>query len=480
MEIDGESGTADRPAGAGVAVADFDADGVPDVVTLGPEAPVIHWGRGGPGDGYVLDPGTLPITGGYESALPLDVDDDGDLDLVLGRGAPVMASPAEDELLLNDGHGGFTAVGEALGLRNPAFTCPAGTLAAADWDLDGDLDLVVTSYNWGIEWKSNPLCEGWNRVLLWQGDRYVDDALAAFPDFARLGPTFAVSPIDLDRDGRFDLLVNQDKEGVAAFDHAGASLGTVFPESGLGGMGIGVSDWNGDGVADVLAPWFGRAGLYLSATSGDSAPYYYEAGQAAGLGAWDEVSWAGGFRDIDNDGSEELLIANGAHNPGGDVGKPDLMPNFALQWDGGTGWTDRAIEWGLEASVTGAGNTHSWVGVELNGDGVIDYVQANVTGLPVVHLSQGCTTGHYVQIRLLSTPALSAGARVSVRTAEGSVYTRWALLGGTVYASGVDHTQVHIGLGPTGGDLSVQVTWVDGSVSEVGDVAPDSMVEVAY
>lgn len=472
-----DAGTAERPAGSGVAVADYNGDGAQDIVVLGPSSPLIFWGEVDPVAGYSLRRDELPVTGGFESALPVDFDGDGDQDLLLGAGMPMMTAPARDEILRNES-GIFAAVGEELGFADPTFTCASATLAAADWNGDGHLDVISTSYNWEMEYQSYPACEGSNRVLLGGSSGFGEDALKSFPKFARSGPTFVVTPIDIDADGNLDLLVNQDKYGVVAFGHGGEALDSVFPSSSLAGMGIGVSDWNADGLPDIFAPWFGRAGIYLS-RSGDGGVLYYEGGQALGLPSWEEVSWAGGFQDVDSDGKEELVIANGSHNPGGDVGKPDLMPNFALEYDG-EGWADRSLDWGLESSAGGAGNTHSWVATELNGDGVLDYVQANVTGEPLVHLSRGCTEGHYLEVKLRGDASLTAGARVAVTTAEGATLTRWALAGGTAYGSGLDHTRVHFGLGSTTDYVSVRVTWSDGAVSEEAGVALDTTLDIWY
>lgn len=474
-------GTTAAPAGGGVAVADFNSDKIPDIVALGHDATYLYAGQLDVASGtYTVVKGTLPsgldYYGGYESALPYDADSDGDLDLALGQ---AMTEFGHDELLINDGEGKFVVMGAALGVTNSDFTCSAATFAATDWDRDGSLDLVTTSYNYGVEYQSNPLCVGWNRILLWENNRYVADALAAFPEAVRSGPTLSLTPHDFDLDGNVDIMVNVDKDGASLWSHTSEELSGTFQGGGVGGMGVGLSDFNRDGAVDIVAPWFGRFGFYLSRMEG-STIQYYDSAEALGVTLGDRVSWAGGFADVNNDGREDLYIANGSHNPGGDVGKPDFMANAVLIQSESGSLTDRALDWGLESLTDGAGNTHSWVAIDLNRDGVLDYVQTNVTGQPIVHLSQGCTSGHFLVIDLQGSAAQVVGARVQVTTADGTVRTQWASAGGAAYGSGVDPSMLHIGLGAITDLVSVTVTWPDGSTSVQSGIAPDDTLNVEW
>ncbi|MEM6705950.1 MAG: CRTAC1 family protein, partial [Acidobacteriota bacterium] len=121
-----------RARGA-ILTADLDQDAVTDLLIL--EAERIAWVRGFEGDGRSVS--TL-VPGEFTSVATLlatDIEQDGDLDLLLGGpGRPTQA-------FRNDGSGGFSDEAAALGLQKLRL------LAATpiDLDTDGDLDLVAST-----------------------------------------------------------------------------------------------------------------------------------------------------------------------------------------------------------------------------------------------------------------------------------------------------------------------------------------------
>ncbi|MCE9602538.1 MAG: FG-GAP-like repeat-containing protein [Gemmatimonadetes bacterium] len=125
--------------GAGVAVADIDGDGHPDLFLASVEKPAALYRNAGGlkfedvtrASGLRTD--SLATTG----ATFADVDNDGDADLLVGtHGGPVT-------LWLNDGKGHFTDGTAASGLSGGYA---ATTMTLADVDKDGDLDLYVATY----------------------------------------------------------------------------------------------------------------------------------------------------------------------------------------------------------------------------------------------------------------------------------------------------------------------------------------------
>jgi Flp pilus assembly protein TadD len=122
-------------AGAlGVAAGDFDGDGRTDLCAAGPSRPGtarILWNQAA---GYKEQEVALGSRAKFWSSLAIDYDNDGDLDILI----------AGDELRLleNDGRRGFTDITAATGLDR-IDVAGARSVAAADYDQDGDLDIVV-------------------------------------------------------------------------------------------------------------------------------------------------------------------------------------------------------------------------------------------------------------------------------------------------------------------------------------------------
>ena len=171
----------DRPFS--VAAGDLDGDGDPDIVAVGG----LRWLWVIRNEGRVQLAKPLRHEAvSFPSAVALgDIDGDGDLDLVctaLGEQGAVLD---QVWLLRNEGNGSFA----------PAQSIPAGceaeTIAAGDFDGDGNLDLAVAG---GLS----------DVVILHNGGG------GAFTPAGRIeagsGPT-SLCAVDLDGDGRADLAV---------------------------------------------------------------------------------------------------------------------------------------------------------------------------------------------------------------------------------------------------------------------------------
>ncbi|MGE3172861.1 MAG: FG-GAP repeat domain-containing protein [Planctomycetota bacterium] len=191
---------------------DADGDGDLDLLALAGGGPL--WpGQPGPhrllqndGNGQFVDVTAthLPssaVSGGGAVAVG-DVDGDGDLDLVIGSYDPVDWSGQGVPLMLlqNDGSGVFTDASAQL----PSRPCQGGHLALADFDGDGDLDLAVASD------VNHRLVDTAGTQIL-STFYFRNDGAGQFVDetAARIPPVLApgLIPVDLDGDGDLDLSV---------------------------------------------------------------------------------------------------------------------------------------------------------------------------------------------------------------------------------------------------------------------------------
>jgi MYXO-CTERM domain-containing protein len=145
---------------------------------------------------FTNDPAALPVfTNNYEFE-PMDIDDDGDLDLMTINDGPQL----RDRLLVNDGTGNFIddTANRLGGTANP--TADDNAAVFLDVDSDGDADLLVASLS------------GADRLLLNDGSGAFTLSPNATPNDSP--GSLGIALVDLDGDGRLDVVQAQ---GEVAF-----------------------------------------------------------------------------------------------------------------------------------------------------------------------------------------------------------------------------------------------------------------------
>ncbi len=321
----------------GLAVGDADGDGLEDVYLPQPCGQANRLYRHEP-DGTARDVAHAvhaDFVDGSGPALFCDLDGDGDQDLLVGSRQHVY-------IAWNDGKGGF---GQGQMLRGPD-PAEVGTLAAADPDLDGDLDVFACRYVAGgmIGAAPAPYHDARNGAtnLFWRndGDRKFTECakeLGLEGDAPRF--TLAALWLDDDEDGDPDLYVVNDfgrnqllrNEG-GRFHDVAAELGVEDPAAG---MGIDVADVDLDGRLDLyvtnmhspiglrvarqerflpthpeLRPEYVRQARGNTLLRALSDGRFEDATERAGVAAagW---GWGARFFDLQNDGLADLDAPNG-------------------------------------------------------------------------------------------------------------------------------------------------------------------------
>lgn len=479
--------------GGGVVLIDFDNDGDEDLFF--PNGATLADPQHGPGARLYENLGGLrfrDVTAGsgidhhswsFGSAVG-DVDGD-------GRDDMFIACLGEDALYRNLGGGRFAlATGESglAGDRNWSTSAAMG-----DFDGDGDLDLFVTNYVAldlanlpapvyfrGVQVMSGP------RGLAALGDRiYENTGGGKFVDrtvesgLSTVKPAFGLNCaiVDLTRDGRPDIYVNNDSMdnhllenlGGFRFRDVGASKGCATNIEGAqqASMGLAVGDVNGDRSPDLFSTNFSddTNTLFVSSPVGffdDKSAQY-----GVGIPSRPLCGWASALADLDHDGDEDLLVVNGHVYPQATLATMNSdyrQPKLLMERRGGkfVRVSDPAQGW-----LTEPRRDRSAVVADLDADGDLDAV---VTGLnqPVQVLrNMHDSPSDWVSVQLddQRNPAnrRGVGARVELLCGD-EVQVRW-LIGGGPFQSNCTW-RVHFGVGKCPGEeLQLRVTWPDGETS---------------
>ncbi len=427
-------------------------------------------------------------------AAVADYDNDGDIDLhVTGLGG--------NTLLRNDGSGSFTDVTTAAKAAVPGWSSSA---AFVDYDHDGWLDLFVGRYlAW--TWESNPVCtpsDGTGRaychprqfgpvanvLLRNNGDGTFTDASASTGIATHPGKALGVAIHDFDRDGWIDLFVANDSmrqylfrnTGGRAFVEVALEAGVAYDDDGrsFAGMGVDAQDYDNDGWPDVIVTALSleRYALYRAAGSGR----FEYASHAAGVGraTLQSSGWGTKFVDFDNDGRRDLFVAQGhvldtvsRARQGFDYLQPPLMLR-----NQDSSFVDVSASLGPAFARPAAGRGAAFA--DLDDDGDVDIVVANLDGQPALLRNDGGNANHWltVSLRGMRSNRQGIGAIVSVVDEHGLTGSGICSTSSS-YQSASDG-RVHFGLAGAKTVRRVEVRWPSGAVQVLNEIAGDRILEI--
>jgi hypothetical protein len=220
-----------------------------------------------------IEKDSLPEDG---AATFFDADGDGDPDLYVTGGGYTFEENdplLQGRLYLNDGQGHFTRSEGAV----PPFPLSASCAKAIDIDGDGDLDLFIGGR---VIPGKYPLSPG-SKILLNDGKGHFTDATATIaPDLANTGMVTDALWIDLNKDGRPDLIIVGEWMPVTVFLNRNGRLENEsekyihFPSTGWWNR-IAAADLDGDGDLDLI---LGNQGLnnQFHASAQEPMTLYYK------------------------------------------------------------------------------------------------------------------------------------------------------------------------------------------------------------
>jgi hypothetical protein len=490
--------------GSGVALLDYDNDGWLDIYLLNgstaaamrgkespPRAMLFHNNHDGTFTDVTEKAGVSNERWGFGVAVA-DYDNDGWPDIY-------VANYGKNRLYHNNHDGTFTDVAEKAGLTLGGWsTGPTW----GDYDHDGLLDLFVPGYV--RHDLDHPVFAGKNGVpegacqyrgvnvfcgpmgFLGESDHlFHNNGDGTFTDVSvkagvadregRFG--FASVFADLDDDGWLDLVVANDStpnyfyrnRHDGAFEDVSYLSGFAVNEEGRAqaSMGIGVGDYNRDGKLDLFITTFSDD--YKTLYRNDGGANFTDVSFRAGLGnpTIPFLAWGVGFLDFDNDALLDIFIANGHVYPIAD----------RTEW--GTTWAERpqlfrnlngskfqevppATGSGLAVVIPARGAAFG----DLFNDGLIDVVLNNIDPPPTLLRNVVKNGNHWLALKLVGgpkSPRDAIGAKVFL-TAAG-VRQRADVFSGGSYASSSD-PRVHFGLGASTKIEKLEIHWPSGAVEE--------------
>ena len=491
--------------GAGVAVLDYDQDGDLDVLLVqggdflpsrvgGDRARLFQNRLAEDGSlGFVEAPGNGGLDGGgYGMGVATgDFDNDGRIDLYL-------ANFGANQLWRNAGAGRFVDVTAASGTGDASWSVAA---TFVDVDRDGWLDLFVANYL-DFRFEIHKVCRMASgapdycgpssyapvadRLYRNRGDGTFEDVTTRSGIHRLRGAGLGVVALDADDDGWIDLYVANDQEpnflwrnrGDGTFEDVALLAGCAVDAAGRpeASMGVDAADFDADGDLDlVLSHLTGETHtLYRNEGGGLFRDVTVEVGlaeptlEATGFGA--------GFLDVDNDGSLDLLVVNGAvrklealvrqGDPYPLRQRPQLFRNLGA---GRFVEASEAAGAAFERAEVGRGAAFG----DLDNDGDTDVVVANNQGPARLLINTTGSRKHWLGLEVLvGSPARHAlGAVVTVERAAHTPRAARVATDGS-YASARD-PRVLFGLGDDPAAPRVRVRYADGAVEEWRGLAID-------
>jgi enediyne biosynthesis protein E4 len=431
--------------GMGVAVGDFDNDGLPDLFVCGYGRCILYHNNGDGTFTDITDRARVENSGRWaSSAAWFDYDNDGRLDLVIanyvdwspehnfycGDRGPGMRSychpddfhPQAPTLYHNNGDGTFTDVSKSSELAQH----PGNGLGIVTFDDDDD---------------------GWQDIFI------ANDHMP-------------------------NSLFHNNRNGT--FSEVGYLAGVAVSSDGQfeAGMGTDAADVSGNGRMDIIVTHLDTqlARLYQNTGDGsfDDATFRsklsYATFHLSGFGTR--------FFDYDNDGTRDLVMANGhvldniqRYHSETAYAEPKLM----FRNNGRGIFENVSDQLGPDLLLPRVSRGLA-VG-DYDNDGDLDILVSNNGQAPQLLRNDHENENHWLQILLIGTKSNRDGVGARVKLTAGDLVLYDQRKGGMSYQSAQD-PRLHFGLGQRGKVDSVEIKWPSGAVTTLHNLNCDQIIAV--
>ena len=408
----------------------------------------------------------------------------------------------------NNGNGTFTdeTMKSGLGGKDGFWTGASW----ADYDKDGYLDLYVCGY---VKYSQmdkhpalsrenneeppdiNPLSFPPQRNLLYHNNRngtFTELAIqAGVAD--PTGKSLSASWCDFNNDGWPDLYVANDVGDNALYLNMGDG---TFDEvshpahvaDGRSSMGLAVGDWNNDGNMDLfITHWLAEPnGFYVNKlnTMGKISNFrlslqFEDEADKYGLGqvSLDDVGWGTSFFDYDNDTRLDLLAVNGSTD------QQEENPKYLVPMKNRLFWNEGPEKGFVEVtSVSGEALSYENVGRgaafgDYDNDGDVDVFIVNNGGEGVLLRNDGGNKNNWLQLKLVGTKSNRSAIGARIRIVSGNVSQIREVNNQSSYLSQNSLTQ-HFGLAKYLKVDTLDIRWPSGLNQQFLNIPVNERIEI--